>query len=318
MPGHRLPPLNSLRAFEAVARLSSFKAAAEELFVTPTAISHQIRQLERHLGLRLLERTPRAVRLTAEGSVLHEATASGFVEIGRAVAQLRRRKGAAILTLTSTTAFLSHWLVPRLAELRRRLPDVDLRLHASDALVALGSGGVDAAIRYGKGPFAGAASVPLRDDVFGPVCSPALGLSRLEDLRRATLIHVDGRQVPAPSPDWPRWCTEAGLADLDTQSGVHFPDSALAVQAAIAGHGVAIVSLVLVADALDAGLLEAPFAPVLRGETYHFACAPDLEARPDIVALRDWFVNLMSAQGTTKEPRTSAVPISGRKKRAKR
>lgn len=295
MASHSLPPLNSLRAFEAVARRSSFKAAAEELFVTPTAISHQIRQLETHLGLRVLERTPRAVRLTAEGSVLYEATTSGFTEIARAVAQLRRRQDPAILTLTSTTAFLSHRMVPRLTELRRLLPDVDLRLHASDAIVDLHSGRVDAAIRYGKGPFAGVASIPLRDDVFGPVCSPALGLTRLEDLRQATLIHIDGRQVPVPSPDWPRWCAEAGLRDVDTQAGVRFPDSTLAVQAAIAGHGVAIVSLVLVADALAAGLLVAPFAPVLRGETYHFACAPDLEARPDIVALRDWFLDVMSA-----------------------
>jgi LysR family transcriptional regulator, glycine cleavage system transcriptional activator len=294
MVSHRLPPLTSLRAFEAAARRSSFKAAAEELFVTPTAISHQIRQLEAHLGLRVLERTPRTVRLTAEGSVLYEATASGFAEIARAIAQLRRRQDPAILTLTSTTAFLSHWMVPRLAELRRLLPDVDVRLHASDAIVELRSGGVDAAIRYGKGPFAGVTSIPLRDDVFGPVCSPGLGLSKLGDLRQAALIHIDGRQVPAPSPDWPRWCAEAGLRDMDTQAGMRFPDSTLAVQAAIAGHGVAIVSLVLVADALDAGLLVAPFVPVLRGETYHFACAPDLEARPDIVALRAWFLSVMS------------------------
>jgi LysR family glycine cleavage system transcriptional activator len=292
MASHRLPPLTSLRAFEAAARRSSFKAAAEELFVTPTAISHQIRQLEAHLGLRVLERTPRTVRLTAEGSVLYEATASGFAEIARAVAQLRRRREPAILTLT--TAFLSHWMVPRLTELRRLLPHVDLRLHASDAIVDLRSGGVDAAIRYGKGPFAEVNSVPLRDDVFGPVCSPALALSKLDDLRQATLIHIDGRQVPAPSPDWPRWCAEAGLRDVDTLAGVRFPDSTLAVQAAIAGHGVAIVSLVLVADALDAGLLVAPFVPVPRGETYHFACAPDLETRPDIVALRAWFLSVMS------------------------
>lgn len=294
MAGYRLPPLTSLRAFEAVARRSSFKAAAEELFVTPTAISHQIRQLETHLGLRVLERTPRAVSLTAEGRVLYDAAASGFAEIARAVAHLRLRQDPAILTLTSTTAFLSHWMVPRLAELRRLLPDVDLRLHASDAIVELRSGGVDVAIRYGKGPFAGVASVPIRDDVFGPVCSPELGLSTMEDLRQATLIHIDGLQVPAPHPDWPRWCAEAGLLDMDTQAGARFPDSTLAVQAAIAGHGVAIVSLVLVADALDAGLLVAPFAPVLSGETYHFACAPDLETRPDIVALRGWFLSVMS------------------------
>ena len=295
MVSRSLPPLTSLRAFEAVARRSSFKAAAEELFVTPTAISHQIRQLEAHLGLRVLERSPRAVRLTAEGSVLYEATASGFAEIARAVAHLRGQQDPAILTLTSTTAFLSHWIVPRLAELRRLLPEVDLRLHASDAIVALRSGGVDVAIRYGKGPFTGVATVPLRDDVFGPVCSPRLGLSKLEDLRQATLIHIDGRQVPVPTPDWPHWCAEAGLLNVDTQAGVRFPDSTLALQAAIAGHGVAIVSLVLVADAVAAGLLVAPFAPFLRGETYHFACAPDLEMRPDIAALRAWFLSVMSA-----------------------
>ena len=302
MSNRSLPPLAALRAFEAVARRSSFKAAAEELFVTPTAISHQIRQLEAQLGLRVLERTPRAVRLTAEGSVLYEATASGLAEIAKAVAQLRQRQDSMTLTLTSTTAFLGHWMVPRLGELRRLLPDVDLRLHASDAIVELRPGGVDAAIRYGKGPFAGVASVPLRDDVFGPVCSPGLGLSVPEDLRQATLIHIDGRQVPAPSPDWPRWCAEAGLRDMDTQAGVRFPDSTLAVQAAMAGHGVVIASLVLVADALAAGLLVAPFAPVLRGETYHFACAPELQTRPDVAALRAWL------QGVMAEPRGQASP----------
>jgi LysR family transcriptional regulator, glycine cleavage system transcriptional activator len=294
MASHGFPPLTSLRAFEAVARRSSFKAAAEELFVTPTAISHQIRQLETHLGLRVLERTPRAVRLTAEGSVLYEATASGFAEIAKALAHLRLRQRPAILTLSATTAFLSHWMVPRLTELHRLLPEIDLRLHASDTIVELRSGGVDAAIRYGRGPFAGVAAVPLREDVFGPVCSPGLRLSKLEDLRQVGLIHIDGRQVPVPPPDWPRWCAKAGLLDVDTQAGARFPDSALAVQAAIAGHGVAIVSLVLVADALAAGLLVAPFAPVLRGETYHFACAPELETRADIVALRTWILDVMS------------------------
>jgi LysR family glycine cleavage system transcriptional activator len=294
MTNQRLPPLTALRAFEAVARRSSFKAAAEELFVTPTAINHQIRQLETQLGLRVLDRTPRAVNLTAPGRVLYEAAAAGFAGIAKALAQLRQQQEPATLTLSSTTAFLSHWMVPRLAELRRLLPDVDLRLHASDAVVALRPGGVDAAIRYGKGPFADAASIPLRGDVFAPVCSPSWRLSTPQDLRRASLIHIDGRTIPRPVPDWSRWCAKAGLRDMDTQAGPRFPDSTLAVQAAIAGHGVAIVSLVLVADALDAGLLVAPFAPVLRGETYHFACAPDIEKRQDIVALRAWFLSVMA------------------------
>lgn len=245
------------------------------------------------MGVRVLERSPRSVRLTDEGRVLYDAVASGFAEIAGALETLRRRQAPATLTLTSTTAFLSHWMVPRLGELRRLLPDVDLRLHASNDIVALRAGDVDVAVRYGKGPFAGAAAHPLRDDVFAPVCSPRLGVTALDDLRRAALIHIDGRRVPEPPPDWPRWCAKAGLADLDTRSGARFPDSMLAVQAAIAGQGVAIVSLVLVADALAAGLLVAPFAPVLPGETYHFVCAPGLEAHRDVLALRASLENSM-------------------------
>jgi LysR family glycine cleavage system transcriptional activator len=289
-----LPPLTALRAFEAAARLSSFKAAAAELFVTPTAISHQIRQLETHLGVRVLDRSPRAVTLTAEGGWLFQATVSGFAEISKALARIRNSQDPAVLTLSSTSAFLNQWIVPRLDELRALLPGADLRLHASDALVDLRSGGIEVAIRYGRGPFVGAASVKLRDDVFAPVCSPRLGLSAPEDIRTLPLIHIDGRQVPRPSPDWPRWCAEAGLSGVDTAVGTRFSDSTMAVQAAIAGQGVAIVSLVLVADALSAGLLVAPVGPRLDGGTYHFAVAPDLDARADIVVLRDWFLRVMS------------------------
>ena len=298
----------ALRAFDAVARRCSFKAAAEELFVTPTAISHQIRQLEAHLGVRVLDRTPRAVTLTVEGKILYEATATGFAEIARAVARIRDGLGQTTLTLSSTTAFLSHWMVPRLNDVRQLLPEVDLRLHSSDTIVELRPGGIETAIRYGRGPFAGAATVPLCDDAFAPVCSPRLGIAELTDLRRATLIHIDGRRAPAPPPDWPRWCEQAGLSGVDTRSGVRFPDSTLAVPAAIAGHGIAIVSLVLVADALAAGLLVAPFAQALRGETYHFACATDVAMRPHIVTLRNWFLHVM--RGPVSRPRTDVQQLS--------
>jgi LysR family transcriptional regulator, glycine cleavage system transcriptional activator len=289
-----LPPLASLRAFEAAARRASFKLAAEELFVTPTAISHHVRQLETYLGVRVLNRTPRAVTLTAEGNALYGVTASGFDEIAKVVARLRGSETPKTLTLSSTTAFLNHWLAPRMGELRRLHPEIDLRLHASNDVVELRSGGIEAAIRYGKGPFAGAAGIALCDDAFAPVCSPRLGLTAPKDLRRATLIHIEGRSRPKPLPDWQRWCAMAGVADIDTSSGLRFPDSLLAVQAAIAGQGVAIVSLTLVADALAAGLLEVPFKETLDGETYHFACAMAVEARPDIVTLRNWFVQAMS------------------------
>lgn len=290
----RLPPLSALRAFEAAARNASFRAAAEELLVTPTAISHQIRQLEAHLGFRVLDRSPRAVTLTAPGMALYEATAAGFGGIEKVVRQLSADTGPAAVTLSSTSAFLSCWLVPRMEALRQAVPAVDVRLHTSNRPEELRPGGIDIAIRYGQGPFPGVASTVLCADQLTPVCSPALSLSSLDDLRRATLIHVDGRRRPTSEPDWPRWCAEAGAALADPDSGPRFPDSMLAVQAAIAGQGVVIASRILVADALAAGLLEAPFAQALAGDAYHFACAPELEQRADIAALRSWFQTHLS------------------------
>lgn len=294
MAARDLPPLGALRAFEAVARLSSFKRAAAELLVTPTAISHQVRQLEAHLGARLLDRSPRQVRLTPEGQILHDAATSGFTEIALAVGHVRRRGAPPILTLSATPAFLSQWLVPRLADLRHRFPKLELRLQASDQVADLRPGGVDLAIRYGKGPFLGAVTNALCQDRFAPVCSPRLGLTKPEDLASARLIHIDGLVTPKPAPDWRRWGEKANLRGLDLDGGIRFTDSLHAVQAAIAGQGVAIVSLVIAADALAQGLLIAPFKETLAGETYHFACAPALAERADVAALRDWFGQALS------------------------
>lgn len=173
--------------------------------------------------------------------------------------------------------------------LRETVPTLNLRLHMSNTVEKLRSGGIETAIRYGSGPFPGVVSVVLCADLLTPVCSPALGISSLDDLRGSTLIHIDGRSRPTPKPDWSRWCAQAGITGVDTDAGPRFPDSMLAVQAAIAGQGVVIVSRVLAADALAAGLLEAPFSQTLAGDAYHFACATGLEQRADIVALRTWF-----------------------------
>ena len=295
MEPHALPPLTALRAFEAAARRASFKAAAAELHVTPTAISHQLRQLEHWLGVRVLDRSPRAVSLTAAGAELYEAVATGLSEIGRVASRLRHDPAPAALTLSATSGFLSQWLVPRLADIQRALPALELRLHAADAVVALSAGRVEVAIRYGSGPYPGVQATALCDDHFAPVCSPRLGLSRAGDLRRAKLLHVEGRRVPRPAPSWARWCAQAGVTRVNTEAGLRFTDSLHAVQAAIAGQGIALVSLVLVSDALASGLLVQPFRPVLRGATYHFACAPELAARADVATLRTWFQQQLAA-----------------------
>lgn len=166
-----LPPLPALRVFEAVARRASFKQAADELAVTPTAISHQIRQFETYLGRRVFDRTPRSVTMTPEGAALYEVTRSGLSAIAEVVARIQEGRGTARLTLSSTAAFLGHWLPSRLESLHRDLPAIDLRLHASDAVVDLRPGGIEAAIRYGKGPWptrSYCATTPSRPSVIPP------------------------------------------------------------------------------------------------------------------------------------------------------
>ncbi|WP_261300287.1 LysR substrate-binding domain-containing protein [Sphingomonas alpina] len=282
-----------MRTFESVARHASFKRAAFELSVTPTAVSHQIRQLEDNLGTRLLDRNPRQVLLTPVGADLYEAAAAALKTIGDATRRVRHGAGPAKVTLSANTAFMSQWLVPRLTELQAMLPSVDLRLHASDELVDLRHGEVDIAIRYGPGGYPNANSVKLIDDVFAPVCSPSLGLTDRSALHRAVLLHIDGRRAPRATPDWPRWCATAQVDGLDVATGPRFTDGGHAIQAAIAGHGIVIVSLILVADALAAGLLVQPFAVVLPGDSYHFVRPLDAPDSPAIAALRSWMMKAL-------------------------
>lgn len=295
---NQMPPMAAVRAFEAVARHASFKAAAGELMVTPTAISHQVRQLEEFLGVRVLNRSPRLVELTAAGKVLFDAATTGLGEITRAAAEIRHPGPTKALTLSSTISFLSQWLVPRLAEIQRIIPDVTLRLHASDGMVDLDGGVVDVAVRYGRGPYPGFDSTRLVQDVFTVVCSPKLGVSGVDDLMRCRFIHVDGQTVPYPSPDWARWCLHAGVAGLDLSAGLRFTSSLHAVQAAIAGQGVAIVSRVLVVDALSAGILVEPLATVLPGEAYHFVTGRAVERSAEVSTLREWLKTSLMTPGS--------------------
>ena len=287
MSGRRLPPLNMLRAFEAAARLRSFKRAAEELSVTPTAISHQIRALEAQLGLRLFERQTRQVLPTAEAARLYPVLRDGFDAFAAAIDELSARRSRRALTVSATLSFTAKWLVPRMASFRAACPDLDLRLHASDDPVDLHAGVADAAIRYGRGPYPGLVAEPLIENRFAPVCSPRLRLHAPDDLRRHTLLHSEWRHPTEQSPTWRGWCTQAGLADFDSEAGLRFTDESHAIQSAIAGHGVALLSLALVADDLAAGTLVQPFGPALQGHPHWFVHAgpqPSAEVR----ALRDW------------------------------
>lgn len=304
MPGRRLPPLSALRAFEAAARLRSFKRAAQELSVTPTAISHQIRALEEHVGVRLFERQTRRVALTAAAERLFPVLRDGFDAFADAVQALRAPAQRSALTLSATLSFTAKWLVPRMASFRAACPGLDLRLHASDDPVDLHAGVADAAIRYGRGPYPGLDAEPLIENRFAPVCSPRLALRQPRDLLGHALLHSEWSHPTADTPTWRLWrerAGDAGLAGLDVEAGLRFTDESHAIQAAIAGHGVALLSLALVADDLAAGALVQPFGPVLEGYPHWFVRAAG-RARPELAALRDW----LRAQAAAETAETAA------------
>lgn len=285
-----LPPLGSLRAFEAAARLESFKRAAAELGVTPTAISHQIRQLESDLGFELFRRTPRKVTLTEEGRALFAPLRTAFDGMEEAVAALRRRPARQVATLSATAAFTARLLVPRVARFRARFPGWDLRLLAADGPVDLDAGAADAAIRYGAGPYPGLDTVDLMPECFAPVCAPHLGIAGPADLAATTLIHVENPVYTAVAamPGWAEFAQAAGLRELDTSRGVSLNDEGGAIQAAIAGQGIALLSLPLLAAELASGVLVQPFGPVLEGQRYRFVAPARRAGHPAVAVLREW------------------------------
>ncbi len=283
----KLPPLGALRAFEAAARHLSFKRAADELGVTPTAISHQLRQLEDILGQRLFARQIRKVTLTPAGEALYPVLRDGFESFAHAIERLRAGPRRQRLTLSATPAFVAKWLLPRLSDWQARHPGIDLHLHASETPVDLGAGSADAAIRYGRGDWPDLHSELLLPSHFAPVASPRLKLRKPADLNNQTLLHFDWRLRRRDTPTWKRWAEQAGIA-LDVSGGLRFSDESHAIQAAIAGQGVALLGLPLVAAELASGALVQPFGPVLQGDSYHLAVPPDRAQALEIAALRAW------------------------------
>lgn len=284
----RLPPLAALRAFEAAARHLSFRQAADELSVTPTAVSHQIRQLESLLGVALFERQVRKVILTPEGRALFPALRDGFDRMAEAIAPLLGPKRRRILTVSATPAFVARLLVPRLAAFQAAHPRIDLRLHASTQPVDFAAQQIDAAIRYGQGPYRGLRHEPLLHTRFAPMCSPALKLRKPADLARHPLLHFQWQPIFREPPDWATWRRVAGQTALDVRRGITFTDETHAIDAAIAGQGVALLNTALVADALARGTLVMPFGPELEGLPYQLVYPPDAEHDPAIAALRAW------------------------------
>ncbi len=292
----RLPPLNALRAFEAGARRLSFARAADDLSVTPTAISHQVRNLEEWLGTPLFRRQGRGLLLTAAGQQLQPVVAEAFERIATTAEAIRAAPRRPVLTVSVTPTFGSRWLAARLGGFWVAHPEIDLRVHHSVHLSDFERDDVDIAVRWGLGNWPGTRSEPLMDAVAVPLCSPRLlegpePLCRVQDLSRHVLLHDSGRQ------EWTEWLIASGLDPSAGERGPVIDDPNAIARAAIAGHGIMLAPASMLGAEIEAGLLVAPFAGN-DGPTpaYYLVYSERSISRPWVQAFRDFIVEQASTQ----------------------
>lgn len=290
MSRRRLPPLSALRAFEAAARHASAKQAAQELSVTATAISHQIRALEESLGVALFVRKPRQLELTMAGRELQQVLESAFDSISAAVERLSATPSRQAITLSTTPAVAVRWLLSWVCMLRDSHPTIDLRIHASHEPVALDGVTADIAIRYGDGRWPGLVAEKLFDNTFVPACSPLLGLHDAAELPRHTLIHFRNQAAISSPMDWAVWQKQAQVPGLDVSAGLVFSDETHAVSAAVGAQGVALMSRQLIEDELKEGRLVQPFGPELEGKPFFLVYPENRRNDPTIRAVREWIM----------------------------
>ncbi len=292
----RLPPLKSLQAFEAAGRHLSFSAAADELNVTPGAISQQIRQLEEFLEVRLFKRLNRQIVLTDAGQLFMPPIASGFEQFGHAVELLRRQQNDGPLTITSAPSFVSKWLIPRLGGFKQICPQVDVRIDTSDRLVDFEREDIDVGIRFGDGVYPELETIYLFSFDLIPVCSPKLleqgeGLRRISDLKNHTLLHISYSQIDPGFPDWSMWLKAVGADDVDASRGIFFDQTDLLYQAALDGQGVALLANVMAEPEIEAGRLVQPFAQRLPVKMhYNLVTTPQKARVPKVAAFREWLL----------------------------
>lgn len=290
----RLPPLNSLRVFEAVARHLSITKAADELNVTPAAVSHQVKTLEDHLGLPLFHRVNRNLLLTDAGQACLPGIREGFERLTSAIQEIDNLGDAGILNVSVAPSFAAKWLVPRLDSFAAQHPDIDVRVSASMQLMDFERDNVDLAIRYGAGRYPNlAVERLLKEEVF-PVCSPKLlegeqPLSSPAALRHHTLLHDDSPEDDISCPTWPMWLKAAGITDVDGARGPRFNQSSLVLEAAVLGRGVAMAKARLAAADLVEGRLVKPFKGTMPVDFAYYIVCPEAKLKLRKVGVfRDW------------------------------
>ncbi len=286
----RLPTLNALRAFEVAARHMSFKNAADELCITPTAISHRIRSLEDWLGVKLFNRLTRSLELTKEGAAYAKLVHEGFEILARASDELRKSSEGGDLVVSTTMSFASNWLTPRLASFYEEDEELSVRIEGSDLVVDLNRSNVDIAIRMGEGDYEGLHSEMLFPDLVTPVCTPELaaGMSTPNDLLDIPRIEYRWPGFSETDPSWEKWFRVAGVSTGQLDPVPSFSEEHMVLNQALAGRGVALVGMVAAADSILAGKLVRPFQVGLEDRAYYFVCLPNELGRRKIRSFYDW------------------------------
>ena len=293
---NRLPPLKSLQAFEAAGRHLSFTEAAQELNVTPGAISQQIRLLEEFLEIKLFKRMNRVIVLTDAGQLFLPTISAGFEQFSEAVSLLQRTRSDGPLTITSAPSFVSKWLIPRLARFKALHPHIDVRIDTSHRLVDFKHEDIDVGIRFGNGVYPELDTVFLFSFDLIPVCSPELmsqgnGLKKISDLKNFTLLHSNYDELDSGLPDWAMWLKVVDAEDVDSNHGIYFNQSDLLFQAAMDGQGVALVASVMADPEIAAGNLIQPFTARLPVKmSYHLVTSPHKARIAKVAAFREWLL----------------------------
>jgi LysR family glycine cleavage system transcriptional activator len=289
----RLPPLNALRAFEAAARHLNFSRAADELSVTPGAVSQQIQNLEDYVGAALFKRTPKGLLLTDAAQTALPALREAFDRLAEAASLLTAAVDGRRLTLTAPPSFAAKWLVPRLGAFEQGHPQVDVWLSAGIELVDLTAGEVDVAIRYGSGRYPGLEVRRLLGETVLPVISPELlkeqPLDSPEDLKNHVLLHDGSPDLDDSCPDWSMWLAARGVRGVDGLRGPRFNQSSLVIEAAANARGVALAKRTLAQADLDAGRLVAPLQIATAVDFAYYLVHPKAKGRlPQVKAFISW------------------------------
>jgi LysR family glycine cleavage system transcriptional activator len=289
----RLPPLNALRAFEAAARHLNFSRAADELSVTPGAVSQQIQNLEDYVGAALFKRTPKGLLLTDAAQTALPALREAFDRLAEAASLLTAAVDGRRLTLTAPPSFATKWLVPRLGAFEQAHPLVDVWLSAAIELVDLAAGEVDVAIRYGAGRYPGMEVKRLFSEAVIPVVSPehlaAQPLNSPADLANHILLHDGSPDFDDSCPDWSMWLAARGLKNIDGMRGPRFNQSSLVIEAAVNGRGVALAKRTLAQADLEAGRLVAPLQIATAVDFAYYLVHPKAKGRlPQVKAFVSW------------------------------